>query len=137
MTEFYYVLIGLGAGSIGAVLGIGGGIVYIPLLVTFFAFEQHLAQGTSLAVMIPSMMVAAIVHARAGRIDWKLAISLGAGAILGGLGGARLALWLNDILLRRLFAGAMVVMALRMLVQTTRRSRQEKRKLEEPTPETE
>ena len=124
MTEFFYVLIGLGAGALGAIMGIGGGIIYIPFLVTFFSFNQHLAQGTSLAVMIPSMMVAAVVHSRAGRVDWKKAIVLGSGAVLGGLGGARLALWLDDLMLRRLFAGAMVLMTIRMLIQTQRQSRQ-------------
>jgi uncharacterized membrane protein YfcA len=131
MTVLAYILIGLAAGAVGAVLGIGGGIIYVPLMVTVFSFQQHMAQGTSLAVMVPSMLVAAVIHARAGRVDWKLAITLGAGAILGGLGGARLALWLDAVVLRRMFAVAMVLMSARMLYQTQKRARQDRRQARE------
>jgi uncharacterized membrane protein YfcA len=127
MTVFAFILIGLAAGAVGGVLGIGGGIIYVPLMVTFFSFEQHIAQGTSLAVMVPSMLVAAVVHARAGRVDWKLAITLGAGAVVGGFGGARLALWMDALVLRRLFAGAMILMSARMLYQTQKGARQQRR----------
>jgi len=72
-----FVLAGLVAGGLAAMLGIGGGIVYVPALVTVFGFAQHEAQATSLAVIVPTTVVAAWVHSRAGRVDWPRALALG------------------------------------------------------------
>jgi hypothetical protein len=117
------VLIGLAAGALAAVLGIGGGIVFVPALVTLYAFPQHVAQATSLAVIVPTMMVATLAHAEAKRVDWTLAVTLGAGSILGGLAGALTALEVEALLLRRLFAGLLVLIAVRMLMTTARARR--------------
>ena len=125
MIEVGFIAIGLGAGILAAALGIGGGIVYVPALVALFSFAQHEAQGTSLAVIIPTAIVAAFVHARARRIDWQLALALGAGGIIGGLLGAWSALSLDGPLLRRMFAGFLVITSLRMLKRTRRRSEKE------------
>jgi len=115
------VVIGFGAGVLGALMGVGGGIVYVPALVTLYGFEQHLAQGTSLAVIVPTAVVAAITHSRRGQVDWRLALLLGGGGLAGGWAGARLALALDAPLLRMLFASFLVLMALRMLWRTWRR----------------
>ncbi|NIR37296.1 MAG: sulfite exporter TauE/SafE family protein, partial [Actinobacteria bacterium] len=79
VTAVGYVVLGLLAGTLAAILGVGGGIVYVPALVALFAFDQHIAQGTSLAIIVPSMVVAAVTHSREGRVDWRLAAILGAG----------------------------------------------------------
>ncbi len=77
--------------------------------------DQHVAQGTSLAAMVPTTIVAAVIHGRAGRIDWPVAAALGIGGIAGGLIGADWALALDPVLLRRLFAGLLIVVSVRML----------------------
>lgn len=118
LTIAGYVVLGFLAGTLAAVLGVGGGIVYVPALVALFAFDQHIAQGTSLAVIVPSMVVAAVTHSREGRVDWRLAVILGAGGIVGGVAGAQLALSLDGTLLRRLFAGFLVLMVGRMARKT-------------------
>ncbi len=118
MTAVGYVVLGLLAGTLAAILGVGGGIVYVPALVALFAFDQHIAQGTSLAIIVPSMVVAAVTHSREGRVDWRLAAILGAGGIVGGIAGAQVALSLDDTLLRRLFAGFLVIMVGRMAAKT-------------------
>lgn len=115
--------IGLGAGVLAAMLGIGGGIVFVPAMVTLYAFPQHVAQATSLAAMVPTMVIAAATHARAKRVDWALAVTLGAGGLLGGVFGALTALEISAPILRRLFAALLVVVAVRMVVETRRRSR--------------
>jgi uncharacterized membrane protein YfcA len=122
MTVVGLIAIGLIAGGLAATLGVGGGIVYVPALVTLFAFAQHEAQGTSLAVMIPTTILAAAIHTKAGRVDWRVALTLGSGGIIGGVLGARLALSLEAPVLRRMFAIFLVLMAVRMLRRTTRRS---------------
>jgi uncharacterized membrane protein YfcA len=106
-----YIILGLVAGGVSAALGVGGGVVLVPGLAILFAFDQHLAQGTSLAVIVPIAIVGAVVHARARRVVWKYTLALGITAIVGG----QLALALDDSLLRRLFAGMLVVTALRMM----------------------
>ena len=118
MTVVAFIALGLTAGVLAATLGVGGGIVYVPALVALFSFAQHEAQGTSLASIVPTTLVAALVHARAGRIDWRAAAVLGIGGVLGGVLGASSALALDDTLLRRLFAVFLVLMALRMLRRT-------------------
>ncbi|MBI5157926.1 MAG: sulfite exporter TauE/SafE family protein [Acidimicrobiia bacterium] len=122
MTVVALIAVGLVAGTLGAMLGVGGGIVYVPALVALFSFAQHEAQGTSLAVIIPSTMIAAYVHARAGRVDWKTALLLGVGGILGGVAGARIALSLDAPVLKRMFAVFLVLAVLRMAGKTRRRS---------------
>lgn len=109
-----FVAIGLFAGTLASLLGIGGGIVYVPALAAGFSLDQHVAQGTSLAVIVPTAIVASIVHARAGRVDGRLAVGLGIGGIAGGLLGALTALSLAGIVLRRMFAGLLVIISLRM-----------------------
>ena len=110
-----FVFFGFVAGSISASLGIGGGVVLVPALVILFSFDQHLAQGTSLAVIVPTAIVGAVVHARASRVIWRFALPLGIVGILGGLLGGRLALALDDLLLRRLFAALLFITAVRMI----------------------
>jgi uncharacterized membrane protein YfcA len=118
-----FAAVGFGAGILGALMGVGGGIVYVPALVTLYGFEQHLAQGTSLAVIVPTALVAALAHGRRGQVDLRLALLLGSGGLAGGWLGARLALALDAPLLRTLFASFLVLMALRMLWRTRRRAR--------------
>lgn len=116
-----WALIGFGAGSLAAMLGIGGGIVFVPALVTLYSFPQHEAQATSLAVIAPTTLVAAFVHARAGRVEWRLAGWLGLGGAVGGFLGATTALALEGSVLRRMFAVFLVFIAYRMLAETRRR----------------
>ena len=96
--------------------------MFVPTLAALYAVDQHVAQGTSLAAMVPTTIVAAVAHGRAGRIDWPLAGAVGAGGIIGGLAGAELALRLDPLLLRRLFAGVLVLVAIRMLAASGSRS---------------
>lgn len=124
MTVLSLIALGLAAGVLAATLGVGGGVVYVPALVALFSFPQHEAQGTSLAVILPTTAVAALVHARAGRIEWRLAVMVGIGGVVGGVAGAASALSLDDAVLRRLFAVFLVFMAWRMLRKTRRREHQ-------------
>lgn len=121
MTILTLVLIGLFAGIIGAALGVGGGIVMVPGMVVLLAVAQHAAQGTSLVVIVPTAIVASVVHARAGRVDFRMAAWLAVGGLGGGVLGAWTALGLDGLVLRRLFAVVLVLIAIRML-RSTRQS---------------
>lgn len=108
------VLLGAAAGLLAAAIGVGGGIVFVPALVVLFAFDQHVAQGTSLAVIFPTAIVSTIGHARSGRVNWAVAAPLAATGIVGALIGARVALVIDADVLRRLFALLLLAVSVRM-----------------------
>jgi hypothetical protein len=112
------IAVGVVAGSVAASLGVGGGIIYVPALVTIFSLAQHEAQGTSLALIIPTTIVATIVHSRAGRVDWRISGLLALGAVGGGFLGAQAALALEASVLRKMFGVLVAITALRMLHKT-------------------
>ena len=107
--------LGLATGVLSGVLGIGGGLIMIPVLVLVFGFGQHAAEGTSLAVVIPTALMGAARHTRSGYTDWRRGALLGSAGILGGLGGANVALALDGIALQRMFAVFLILMTLRLL----------------------
>ena len=108
------VAVGFLTGAVAAALGIGGGVVIVPALVVLFGFDQHLAQGTSLAVIVPTAVVSTYAHHRGERVVWRLAFPVALAGIVGALAGARLALRLDPEVLRRLFGLLLVVLSLRM-----------------------
>jgi hypothetical protein len=117
------VVVGLLSGMLAGSLGIGGGVVFVPVLVVVVGLEQAVAQGTSLAVIAPTAAIATYAHVRYGRVDWQAAIPVGAASIVGAVIGAQLALAANPLLLRRLFASLLVVLASRLVVTQLRSGR--------------
>ncbi len=113
--------LGLLAGTLASSLGIGGGIVMVPGLVVLASYGQLEAQGTSLAVIVPTALIGTTVHMRAGRVDRATALRVGLGGIVGALIGARVALALDPDLLQKMFAVLLVITAVRMLRRTVRR----------------
>jgi hypothetical protein len=111
------IILGLVTGALAATLGLGGGVIFVPVLVSVFAFSQHDAQGTSLAIIVPTAIVAAIAHARAGRVIWRLVAIVGLAGVAGAIGGARLALILDEDVLRRLFALVLIFVSMRMALK--------------------
>jgi uncharacterized protein len=107
--------IGVLAGIMAGMIGIGGGLVIVPMLVFFFHMEQHTAQGTSLAtLLLPSGFFAFLSYYRAGHVDLKLAAFLVAGLFLGGYFGGSWAQQLSGPVLRKVFAAFMVLAAVNM-----------------------
>ena len=111
------VVLGLVAGTIAAALGVGGGVIYVPALVVIFAFDQHIAQGTSLAVILPTAVVATAAHARLGNVQWRLAVPIALAGILGAFFGAWVAFELEPDLLQRLFGIFLLITAGRMALR--------------------
>jgi uncharacterized membrane protein YfcA len=109
------VLIGASAGFLAGLLGIGGGVLIVPALVLIMGFDQHVAQGTSLLVIIPAAVAGSWTHHRNRQLALRDAVVLAAGGVAGALLGSLVALSLDDALLRRLFAGLLLVSALRLL----------------------
>jgi len=114
-TILFLVCIGLLAGFLSGILGIGGGVVMVPLLL-LVGFTQHQAQGTSLAAMLPPVTLLAVLqYSKAGHVDWKMALVISATFIIGGLFGAKLAVAINEQLLKRIFGVLMLFIAIKMI----------------------
>lgn len=107
--------IGTAGGLMGGLLGLGGGVVMIPLLVAVVGFTQHEAHATSLAAVIPISAVAAVPFSLEGAVDWQLAILLALGALVGAVMGARFLARMNARRLRLMLAGFMVLSAISLL----------------------
>jgi len=116
LTLAALLAIGLAAGFLAGLLGIGGGILIVPALVLLLGFDQHLAQGTSLVVIIPAALAGSVTHYRRGRLQLRDAAFVAAGGVVGAAIGSLSALSLDDLLLQRLFAVVLLVVAVRMLV---------------------
>jgi len=112
------LVLGLFAGTLAATLGVGGGVIFVPILVSLFGFAQLDAQGTSLAIIVPTAIVGAITHAKAGRVLWPVVAVVGGTGLFAAFGGAILAQSMNEALLRRIFAIVLVVLAVRMAMRT-------------------
>ncbi|MDX1917605.1 MAG: sulfite exporter TauE/SafE family protein [Candidatus Caenarcaniphilales bacterium] len=114
---FLCVLIGLGAGVFSGLIGIGGGLIIIPALVYILGFSQQMAQGTTLAVLIPPIgILAAWTYYQKGLIDIKVAALICLGFVVGGWVGSKLAVSLSNALLQRIFALVMLCLSVRMLL---------------------
>ena len=111
------MLLGFFAGVASGLIGIGGATVIIPALVFLFRFDQHTAQGTTLAMMVlPIGFLAALTYYRAGYVDLRVAAILAIGFIFGGLVGARYAIALPGPTLQRVFGVALLLIAIKMIV---------------------
>ena len=123
-TAIVLVVVGILSGMLAGALGIGGGVIFVPVLAVVVGLEQAVAQGTSLAVIAPMAAIATYSHVRYSRVDWPAAMPIGVASIAGAAVGAQAALAANPLLLRRLFAGLLVLLATRLVVNEYRRSRQ-------------
>lgn len=113
----FYILLGLGAGVLSGLIGIGGGVIIIPALVYLFGLTQHQAQGTTLALLVPPIgLLAAWTYYKHGHVDLKIAALICLGFFVGGLVGARAAVGISGEVLRRVFGCALLFLALRMIL---------------------
>jgi uncharacterized membrane protein YfcA len=113
MTYVLAIALGLAAGLLAGMFGVGGGIVFVPALVAL-GLDHHEAIGTSLLAIVPTVLVGTWRQARYGNVRWRPALVLGLAAAVTAQGGAVLAESLSDATLRRLFAGLLVVVALQV-----------------------
>ena len=111
-----YMAVGAIAGGLSAVMGVGGGVIMVPAMVLLFGFGQHIAQGTSLFIIVPTAIIGAVRHSRHGYTQWRLGLVLGVGGILGASAGAAVALQLDGELLQRLFGAFLLITGVRLLL---------------------
>lgn len=104
MHIFLVVVLGLVVGVLVGLLGIGGGIIVVPALVHLFGMDQHLAQGTSLFILLPPLGLGAVmVYWKKGQVNLPAGVLCALGILLGGYFGGRMAIDLPSNVLRALF----------------------------------
>jgi uncharacterized membrane protein YfcA len=111
------ILSGLVAGWMSGLLGVGGGLILVPIFVHVFKMDAHAAIGTSLAVIIPTALMGATKHTMEHAVDGRVAFFVAVGALIGAFWGAQLSLSLETTLLKRIFAAFLLVVAVYMYVR--------------------
>lgn len=110
-TLFLLLCIGLLAGILSGLVGVGGGIIMIPLLV-MMGMSQHQSQGTSLAVLaVPVTAIAAFNYYKEGYVDWKYALVIAVFFVIGGYIGSKFAVQIDQKILKKIFGVILLFVA--------------------------
>jgi len=112
-----FVLIGISAGILSGMFGIGGGIIIVPALIYFCEFSQLKAQGTSLAILLPPVGILAFIqYYKNDQVDLKAGILIAIFLVLGSVLGAKIANNISTDLLKKAFGVLMIVISLKMML---------------------
>jgi uncharacterized membrane protein YfcA len=122
MSFLVAALLGIVAGVLAGMFGVGGGILFVPTLV-FLGLTQVHAEATSLLAMIPTVAVGVWRHHRHGRVHWRSSLTIGAGSVGAAVAGAAVAVSLPESALRRLFAVLLLLTAGQIAWRTARKAR--------------
>lgn len=115
-TIVVLILVGLAAGTLSGLVGVGGGIIIVPALVFFLGFSQQAAQGTSLGLLLlPVGILAVINYYNRGFIDLKVIAIMCAAFVIGGWLGSKLALSISQEAVKRIFAVVLFYTAFKMM----------------------
>ena len=115
-TFIILIVIGLLAGILSGLVGVGGGILMIPLLIIFLGLTQHEAQGTALFAMLPPIgILAAINYYKEGFVKWEYAIVIAFTFVIGGYLGSKFSLSLPPQTVRRVFGVIMLLGAIKLI----------------------
>ncbi|MEP6583874.1 MAG: sulfite exporter TauE/SafE family protein [Ginsengibacter sp.] len=110
------IIIGLAAGIMGGLVGIGGGIVIVPALVYFLSFSQKEAQGTSLGILLlPIGILGVWQYYKAGYVDMRIVWLVAVGFLAGSYIGSKISLSLPQEMVKKIFAILMIAVAFKML----------------------
>jgi uncharacterized protein len=112
----YLLIIGLAAGFMGGLVGIGGGVIIVPALVMLLGMSQHSAQGTSLMmILFPVGILGVLNYYKQGHVDIKYAGLLAIGFFVGSYLGSKFSLSLPQLTVKRIFAIVMMLLAIKIL----------------------
>jgi len=111
------IALGIAAGALSGLTGIGGGIIIVPALIYLFGFSAHMAQGTTLALLVPPIgIMAAWAYYQKGLVDVRVALLIAAGFVAGSVFGAKISVWMSEDMLRKVFALLMIVVSIKMFM---------------------
>ncbi len=111
------LLLGLIAGFLSGSVGVGGGVVMVPLAIWFLGYDQYQAQGLSLAVLaVPVTFIAAYTYHTSGHnLDWRYALIIAVTFVIGGYLGSKIAININQQVLKKIFGVIMLLVAIKMI----------------------
>jgi uncharacterized membrane protein YfcA len=116
-TILSLLIIGILAGVLSGLVGVGGGVIMVPLMVLFFGMSQHQAQGTSLAVLaVPVTAVAVYNYYQEGHINVKFALIIAVFFVIGSILGSKVAINLDQKMLKKIFGVVLLIIAGKMLL---------------------
>ena len=111
------IIIGIAAGVLSGMFGVGGGIIIVPALGFFLGMTQHQAQGTSLGLMLlPIGILAAWNYYKTGNLNIKYGLIIAGAFVLGGYFGSKISLSLDQVLVKRIFGFLMLAVALKLII---------------------
>ena len=116
LSFLFIVVLGFGAGILTGIMGVGGGVVMVPMMVLLLGVSQHLAQGISMLVIIPTVMVAILKLRKANLFEYRTAILLAAGSIAGSLLSSNMVQLIDGVVLKRIFGVLVVYSSIRMIL---------------------
>ena len=108
--------LGLLAGVLSGLLGVGGGLIMVPGMVLALHLRQHVAHATSLAAIVPTAVAGALAFGKASSVDWRIGLLLAAGSIPGARAGALVMRRIPAAQLRMVFAVFVIVVGIVLLV---------------------
>lgn len=115
-TILILVIIGLAAGMLSGLVGVGGGIIIVPALIFFLGFSQQQSQGTSLGLLLlPVGIMAVINYYKKGYVDIKAVAVMSIAFVIGGWLGSKIALSISQELLKKIFAVVLLLVAAKFL----------------------
>lgn len=133
-TILIIILVGIAAGMLSGLVGVGGGIIIVPALVYFVGFSQKTAQGTSLAlILLPVGILAVLQYYKQGHVDIKIVGLLALGFIAGSFFGSKIALNLPQDTVKKIFAVLLIIIAIKMLFLDKPKKTEEATNMQHPT----
>ena len=132
-TILIIIMVGIAAGILSGLVGVGGGIIIVPALVYFIGFSQKTAQGTSLAmIMLPVGIFGVMQYYKHGHVDFKIVGLLAIGFLAGSFFGSKIALSISQETLKKVFAVLMILIAIKMLFLDKAGKPENETKLQQP-----
>ena len=116
LSFLFIVVLGFGAGILTGIMGVGGGVVMVPMMVLLLGVSQHLAQGISMLVIIPTVMVAILKLRNSNLFEYRTALLLAAGSIVGSLLSSNMVQLIDGVILKRIFGVLVVYSSIRMIL---------------------
>ena len=115
-TILIIILVGVAAGILGGLVGVGGGLIIVPSLIYFIGFSQKTAQGTSLGlILLPVGILGVLQYYKQGHVDFRVVGLLALGFLAGSFFGSKIALSLPQETVKKIFAVFMIIIAVKML----------------------
>jgi uncharacterized protein len=116
-TVIILLCVGLMAGILSGMVGVGGGIIIVPALVYFLSMSQHQAQGTSLAVLLlPVGIFAVLNYYKAGYVDVRSTLIIASTFLIGGFIGSKIAINIDQNMVKKIFGAVLLLVAFKMIL---------------------